>query len=394
MKYVTLIVLINVFLPDYSAAQDSFYDYLSMGNYTVIYSDTVIFDENIDYKQYGYSGAAPLFLKIWYPSADEEADSHLPFHEFVEHKVPNSLEGVYDTLKAQMYDILFRDGLEYSLDTAEPIDYGNKDPAELLHYIMQLKTKSISSALRLKMNFPVVVYHHGSQGLSYENSIMAEFLASHGYIFISSNFHHPYPNTVYGLLPYKLEQLNKHDQSSAKRVLQFARTLTDNENVFFVGHSWGAQEGWCFLHQKGKAKAFVSMETTLEYKDDEIVKEMWPYVYDALKVRRNTFSLPILSFAAEDESVSFDFFKGINSERSVFASYKDSFSHNSYTSMIFLRYFVRNQMPVPDQKELESQMLAYIRHLNFIHAFLESIKNKKYLNVRDWEDYFTLELDR
>src|SRR5690606_34502193 len=146
----------------------------------------------------------------------------------------------------------------------EPIDYGNLSHAEILKKIKDTPTQTVRSKLT-KKTFPVIVYHHGSQGLSDENSIMAEYFASHGYIFISCNFHLPYPDMPFGLLPYDLETKSKHNQSSAKTILKFARNLAQDKGVYFIGHSWGAQEGWCFLNEENYADAFISMETTIEF---------------------------------------------------------------------------------------------------------------------------------
>jgi hypothetical protein len=66
------------------------------------------------------------------------------------------------------------------------------------------------------------------------------------------------------------------------------------------------------------------METTIEFKTDSVqIKEMWPYVYDALKTKRNKFSIPILLFAATEEDKPFEFFEGVSNKEMIHASYKE-----------------------------------------------------------------------
>jgi len=371
-------------------AQGSYYDHIDFGAYTVNYSDTILYDTEIHYAQYGYSGRAPLFVQMWFPSTTHKTESRLTFGAYTLDTVPPELSGVYKQLTAQMDEIFIRDGIEFNIETEEPIDYGNQRTEEILQKVKRVPTRSSRSKMDATLPFPVIVYHHGSQGLSYENSIMAEYFASNGYVFITTNFHLPYENTIYGLLPYEREKENKHNQSSARTLIQFAKSITNTTTVFFIGHSWGAQEGWCFLNDSTFVDAFVSMETTIEYKTDPLkIKEVWPYVYDALTVKKNRFSIPILTLAAADDNLSFDYFKGLGSKEMIFASYNEPFLHNSYTSMYMMRYFLGSAIPLPDSKTLLSQIMGYAQHVNMIHAFFESVQKKQPFMRSEFSNYFT-----
>ena len=379
---------LNIFL-FYSAsvfnavAQDSFYNHLEFGKYTINYADTLIYDAEINYQQFGYSGSAPLFAQIWFPSTKSKKGKKLNFGQYKRQTIPKELTQVYEKLTQQIDEIFIRDAIEYDLATDEPINYGTLTTNEILQKIYQSVTKSSRSEIPTNLDYPVIIYHHGSQGNSFENSLMAEYFASHGYVFIASNFHLPYDNTIYGLLPYHLEKENKHNQSSAKAIINFAKTITNQNSVYFIGHSWGAQEGWCFLNDSSYVDAFVSMETTIEFKSDTTrITELWPYVWDAIKVKKNKFSIPILSFAAQDDDTNFDFFKNLNSAEMIFASYKKPFAHNSYTSIYLMRYFLGKNISIPDAEILASQITGYNGHLNLIRAFLESLEKKEKLNFR------------
>lgn len=370
-------------------AQGAYYDLVNLGEYQINYSDTIIYDHEIQYNQYGYAGDAPLFVQLWFPSAKISNNKRLDFGEFKSQNVPKELLLIYEKLTDRMDEILIRDGIEYNIMTDEPIDYGKYSLKEIQQKIELLLSRSIRSSFDSVLNYPVIVYHHGSQGLSYENSIMAEFFASNGYIFISANFHLPYENTLYGLLPYDLEKESKHNQSSARALISFAKSITSQGTVFYIGHSWGAQEGWCFLHDATLVDAFVSLETTIEYKKDTSkIKELWPYVYDALKVKKNTFAIPILALAADDQSLDFNFFHGLSSKEMIFAAYKEPFAHNSYTSTYMMRYFLGTEINQPDSEILRSQIEGYNLHLKMIYAFFETIQKKQVLKRNEFDQYF------
>lgn len=372
-------------------AQSSYYNYFELGQYAIGFYDTVIYDNEIQYDQYGSEGAAPIFLQIWFPIQPSPDNDLMRYGEFKNKNIPQELIQTYQELSRHVDEIFIRDGVEYDILTDEPIDYGDISKTDILDQIKALQTKTVRSQLELDTNFPVIVYHHGSQGFSQENSIMAEYFASRGYIFISANYHLPYPNTLFGLLPFDLEKVSKHNQSSVRKVINFSKSITINDKIYFVGHSWGAQEGWCFLHDSTLADAFVSIETTIEFKKDSaVIIDRWPYVYDAIKVKKNKFSIPILLIAAADEDTNFDFFKGLSSEEMIYASYKELFAHNSYTSFYMMRYFLSDNLKQNDSEVLLTQIKGYIAHLELIDSFLRHINNGESFEQKEFEELFLI----
>lgn len=391
-KLITGIVLIFGVLR--SEAQDSYYDCMDLGKYRIGYCDSIIYDNENQYAQYHYEGMAPLFAQIWFPDDNGMGHNYMRLGDFRFEAVPEDLSLVYQKLSGHMDESFVRDGIIYNILTDEPIDYGNLTPEDIFERVKRIQTKSSRSKIPLKLDYPVIIYHHGSQGTSEENYVMAEYFASKGYIFISCNFHLPYPNIPFGLLPYDLEKVSKHNQSAAKTLINFAKSISVNNNVFYIGHSWGAQEGWCFLHQPGLVTGFVSMETTIEFKTDtEEIKDKWPYVYDALKIKKNEFSIPILLFAAKEDHTNFDFFKGLSTEEMVFASIKEPFAHNSYTSFFMMRYFLRDEVSQPDSDILLRQIKGYIAHLDLIYNFFEHVRTRNKLDTAKFHELFHININ-
>lgn len=389
MKIITFYTLF-IMLPLFAFSQNTGNGLLISGSYDVGYADSILFDTSSTYNQYGYDGYVPIFTQIWFPIKKNNAEKDLlTLGELKPKSLPQNLQAVYEKLQTKINEVIIRDALTYDLQNDEEIKYANYTHSEVLDLLLQLKTNATRCSLPKKMKYPVIVYHHGSQGWSAENHLMAEYFASFGFIFIAANFHLPYENTTFGLLPYHLEKENKRNQSSAKAIISFAKTMTKNNHLFYMGHSWGAQEGWCFLNETNQVSAFISLETTIEYKSDTtIIKDRWPHLYHDLKIKNEKLNVPVLSCASVDEGINFDFFKDVCLNKTYFASYQKPFAHNSYTSIYLLRYFLKGQINLPDEDVLLEQWDGYRIHVQLIHDFIESVIENKDVQKSDYENEF------
>jgi pimeloyl-ACP methyl ester carboxylesterase len=367
-------------------AQQSMYDYMPLGKYQVAYAEDVLYAENNTYEQFGYKGDAPIFVRIWHPVEREIKGKELSYHRFFFSDIPFQLKPVYQNLNTQSLELIFETVFKYNIENGEEIDYGQLRSYDLTGKLIEIKLKSKELALSKNGKYPVIIYHHGSQGTSIENVAMAEYFASRGYIFITANFHLPYVNQIYGL-----EESVKADYNRIKTINEYARNIAGKNPLIYIGHSWGAQVGWCYLHEPNWADAFISMETTIERKTDEAeIKDKWPFVYDVIKTKSEKFELPILMFANDPKDKKFSFFEQSNLARTYFVSPKIQFAHESYTSIFFTRYFLKETINVPDKIELENQLKSYVNHLELMDDFLSSVINKKSFKTKKYNTKFNI----
>ena len=349
--------------------QTSFYENLEFATYKVGFADTLIFNEELTYEQFGYKGPAPLFVQVWYPLGQAMESDQMAFYQFREREVPENLRQVYRQLCKELDSSFVAYNIKEEFSTYDPIDYGSYSYGDVLQMLKSYRTRSHHKPLLRIPGLPVIVYHHGSQGLSDENFIIGEFFASKGYLFLSSNFHLPYENQ-----PFGLREGVSDNSSNLETVLAFARSLAGTEWVIFIGHSWGAQVGWTYLHRKGWADAFVSWETTMEFKQNlEEIQNKWPFVFTVLQQRKEKFSLPILHIANTRQNQPFPFFEGHNTKPTYFVTAREEFGHESYTSAYLLRYFFGDQLKLPDAESLKGQVVLYGLHLQIIERFLGSV---------------------
>jgi len=335
------------------------------------FADTLLFNDSLHYTAFGYDGPAPLFVQAWFPLGGTIASPEgrldpvaLRFNELRAPTLPPSLQPVYNELLLRMDSAFLEYDLRYPLDGEEPIDYAPFKEVQVKDSLFALRTHAFRAALPEHASRPVIVYHHGSQGMSDENVWMAEHFAENGFTFLSCNFHWPMEGAVYGT-----PLVWSPDRHSIRTMLRFARSLANGNKVFYIGHSWGAQEGWCTLHEPGLADAFISLETTMEWKTDTAeVRDKWPHVLEAITTHR--YPMPILMVADTEAEPPFPLFTGVRGEVS-YLDPKVPFAHESYTSAFLMRMAGEGRFPVPDVKLLQVQAEVYEALLAELLHFLK-----------------------
>ena len=353
-------------------AQSSFYDLLNLGSFAPGYSDTVIYDSRFTYEAYSYQGSKPYFVQVWHPVEKSSRSLYLQTNDLRMSNLPFPLSEVYTHLNAETDTIILRNcGLiEGEQEPAAPVSV---DCNDLLERYYNAQTRSVRAAMPVESNKPLIVYHHGSQGSAAENLAMAEYFASRGYIFVSANFHLPYPGQLFGLKPFNL-LIKGEEEESLRAILGFARSLSSGP-LFFAGHSWGAQMGWRTLKQDHQISGFVSMETSLEFQDDpEKIREYWPELYQCIVETQPVYPFPVMLMAATGKAEVFRFFEKVESPYLRFVSTRESFEHNAYTSDFFFRYLLRDSVPPPDDARLHERFILYVKHLEAMDQFFKNIQ--------------------
>lgn len=357
-------------------SQTSIYDFVDLGPFQVGYKDTLVYDTTYEYKAFGYTGAKPQFVQIWHPLPRKYSNvGYLTFNDlFSLPTIPNVSLPV-EQLKKHYQEAVIKDCITENLVTGGVNDFGTFTYNDILNLMRGIKTRSTLHRAIKAPNRPVIVYHHGSTSFPFENYVMAEYFASRGFIFVTANFHLPYENKSYGLKPYE-KIIKNEEENSLRAILKFARSLSRNPSVFFIGHSWGAQMGLRALDADTTIKGLISLETTLEFKEDyNRIKELWPEVYQKIVVERAVYHFPILFCAATGQRKPFTIFKDLDASRITFAPTEERFEHNAYTSAFYLRGFITPDVRQTDKELLLDRLRLYVKHLKLMNDFIEEIRN-------------------
>ena len=158
--------------------RDSFYSTIELGDYGVGFCDTVIYNSDVrfdflpdngtSYTQYDYNGPTPLFLQIWHPTELNDLEPMI-FKDFRNRNLDLALQSVYDPLIAKMDSFFVRYNIIEDFTNYDSIDYGGYSYFEVLDTLMNYQTRSHIKGISDIQDKPVIVYHHGGQGLSDEN---------------------------------------------------------------------------------------------------------------------------------------------------------------------------------------------------------------------------------
>lgn len=354
-------------------AQESVYDYVKLGKHRVGVMDTIIFDSNYNYEQAGYSGKKPYFIKIWHPIQKKPKDGYLKVEDLFEYKQYEKLKDVQDSLELIYKRHFIQDYLVENLADGTENSYGKYSLENVFDLIGKIETRSISTPVKGKSDLPVVIYYNGSQGHPFENFLLAEYFASRGYIFVTASFELQFGNLSFGMLPYERYHSGEYEES-LKTIAQFAQSITSSPNIFFVGHSIGAQMGLRTFGQDSAIKGMVSLETTIEFKSDhEKIKEMWPEVYKKIMTDQVNYPFPILFCAATGESKPFNFLENVKSPQITYASTVTEFEHNAYLSLFYLRFFLDDSVEQSDKEIIKKRLPVYVKHLEVIYNFIDGI---------------------
>ena len=358
-------------------AQNNIYKTIKLGSRQIGVMDTIIFDEKYSYDAFDYKGGKPYFIKIWHPTQSTNESNYIRIEDLYGFKENQKLKTLQDSLKSIYKSLFIRDYLTENLESGHQNNFGKHSLEEVFNFIGKLKTRSTPSILNNKSNLPVIIYYNGSQGHPFENFVLAEYLASRNIIFLSASLELPYEKVPFGLLPYERHHSGEYEES-LKTIIKFAQSITNYSDIFFIGHSMGAQMGLRALGQDSIIKGMVSLETTLEFKkDNESIKEMWPELYKKIINEKTDYPFPILFCAATGDKEPFFFLDKVKSSQTTFISTKTDFEHNAYLSLFYLRYFLDSAVPQTDKKIIFDRLLLYQKHLTIIYKFFSSIiKNK------------------
>lgn len=358
-------------------AQKNLYDFVKLGDYQVGFMDTLVLDVKYDYEAYDYNGQKPYFVQIWHPTKLKNKKDYLNVRDLFVLKQNPTLKTVQEQLATEYKKLFIQDYLTENLKTGKANRYGKYSYEDVFDMIGALETRSIPDSDIGDSDFPVIIYHNGSQGHPFENFAMAEYFASRGFIFVTASFELQFKNYPFGMLPYE-RYITDEEEESLKTITEFTKSLTNSSSIFYIGHSMGAQMGLRTFGQHTAIKGMISLETSIEFQTDyEKIKEKWPELYQKVITEKVNYPFPILFCAATGEKKPFNFMEHVKTPQSMYAGTKTEFEHNAYLTFFYLRYFLGNAVQQADKAILKDRLPLYVKHLGIMYNFIEGIMNNE-----------------
>ena len=141
-------------------ALSPFWTGLEPGDFDVGYEHAALRDYARPFRVEGEDRARPIELSIWYPAHAREDAEPLPFRRYVEHSD--------------------RDALVLRLGAS-----GHRLSETDVERIVSAPTGAFERAPHMPGPFPLLVFGTGLTAPAYLNTVLAEYLASHGYVVVA-----------------------------------------------------------------------------------------------------------------------------------------------------------------------------------------------------------------
>ena len=305
--------------------QSEFWGELKAGKYAVGFRSTYQLDVARSYDaDYPGAGSAPvkkprpLFVGIWYPTTARHDVAMVYRDYFRAVSVDSPVPEFSQRLRKFTRDMacLYMVGKDY--------DKLNDEERAAWDGTLATPVFATLNATPTAGKFPVVIYHPGLGGTFDDNAVAYEYLASHGYVVLSSAYQSADSSSlnIDGDLATSLDDL--------QFLLRYAATLpfADVSKVAAMGHSYGAQAALAWRARPNSAvDAVVFLDSTVEYHplDDA------PAFKAALERNRNS-TVPVAMFADARRQPHFDVFDPYLKFAARYETLVDGMAHNDFVS--------------------------------------------------------------
>jgi tetratricopeptide (TPR) repeat protein len=251
-----VVLIIALFAPsEVSAQQSSLVFTLKPGPFPVGFRSVNQYDNSRSFAQYSAEGklvnsgsTRPIQTSIWYPAESDSKSTPILFEEYAD-LVANevSFPAMTSEVRANA-----RQGLRFFFDS----------PADRFNSELKARTNAVRDARPASGSFPVIVYGPSFCSQSFENSVLFEYLASFGYIIISS--------PCMGQKSRVMTQDILGIEAQAKDMeylISFAHTLPDanTDKLAVMGFSWGGISNVFVQMRNDNVKAVVCLDGSIRY---------------------------------------------------------------------------------------------------------------------------------
>jgi hypothetical protein len=254
------------------------------------------FKRKINYEGVPYKGerARPLQISIWYPTAKNASATAMLFEDYI-----------FLTSKELTFGQITEKDKQDSISAFLQSPNAREADQAKLKEILKFKTASQMNAAPVSQKFPLVLIAQ-SIGISspYGNSILAEYLASNGYVVASS----PGMGETSRQLTYDPIGIGAQmeDMQFIIRLLR-ERGDVDPDRLALVGFSFGGLAAAVLTMNNTDVDAFVSLDSSVANK--------WAYsqVFQSSYFQPNNLRVPVVHITAQEpnEGTDFAFFKSL-----------------------------------------------------------------------------------
>lgn len=278
-----------------TAADRPLWQQLQPGPYTIGFRSVFAFDRSREWLQTGpFHGAfspdrdgRPVRIDIWYPAMASGGAPPMTFGDYVTVAPPAGFEALQRQVRG-------RDMLIATLDVNE------NDPAEL-QKLLRTPVPAHLNAPAAAGRFPLLFWIGGLNAGGQDGSVLAEYLASRGYVVASVALQGRYAGET-------TLRRRQGDIETTLRDYEFAWAMlrgdasVDQSKVGVMGHSFGALEAMLFADRNPDVSVAIGLDGTYGFKGATDVLTSF-YDYDPERMRAAILDL---RKAAGEQGTEFD----------------------------------------------------------------------------------------
>ena len=260
----------------------------------------------------------PIMIGIWYPAQKTNA-SRMAYQQYLNIAPgPGPLAPFARRLEVAMRDVIGEETTGHQPGAMTPAE------TKAFERLMLTTTSAVKNAPAARGRFPVVLYHPGLSGTYEDNSALFEYLASHGYIVVSSPYPDPDASSVLvgGNIAGSFADLDF--------LVSFVRTLpnADADRLGVMGHSYGAWVSFAWVAKVGSPiRALITLDSGFEY---DSLPEGPELLQLHMKLNKNNIRAATLRVASTERTPHFEYLDPYLTFVPRYEASITSLTHNDY----------------------------------------------------------------
>lgn len=265
----------------------------------------------------------PIIIGMWYPTKSDGHEKSMTYGEYL--KIDNQYDSMDVFIKRlEKYNT---SNSFYYMFTGSPSTLFTLNKKRKFKFHMNRSIPVHKNATPIEDRFPLVIYHAGLGGTLNDNTILCEYLASHGYVVVTSSF---LPIDYHDIeIDWDLDRSTQDIDFILDKIKKLDNI--DSSKIALIGHSFGAQAVLGYKADNHTSiNCLINLESTMDDIDDEYPSGFEPLT-DKLRDNNQNINVPMMIFASP--KATFRVIDCLENSDRLYCKLKSKLSHNEYTSL-------------------------------------------------------------
>jgi len=332
---------------------------LPYGKYAVGFKHYIRYDSTRTYERLSdwnkKAIARPIPISLWFPAKKQIQNNQMTIEDYM---------------------VILKEEEEWEVLPDERIldwfYYSNSD--ENKSHLKE-KVKAVKNTKPFQNKFPAVVYSPSYQASSIENFALCEFLASHGFVVISSPSRGTDNRFLDGGTTRDIETQARDIQYLINEIENLP--FTDNNNLAVIGFSFGGISNVLAQMMDKRIKAIICLDGSIKYQYQKIQASPYFNLFNVdvpfLFMLQKDIPIEVIKEDKIESTLNtkFEFYDSVKYSDAYYFKF-NNMTHSYFSSMgvLFQERDIRQDKS--DTEIMDSYKWVNIYTLNFLNAFLNN----------------------